>query len=331
MRHRQTEANWMSTTTRLDEVQLAVPCQLRIVGDGASAHLYWSIDEGCGDEGWRKGEPVTDCLTAFMRLADDADPQTFLRFAERFGVLGVQADGRPGNPGESPGLPPTVVEDGVTWHVEPLTAWIVYARHARALLLLSEVLRRRITARGPIHAKEMRCTLGALSNVRVEQLSPDMSPLAVSHSVNSLVENLDRVAEHGLATQQQWLGQILSRRWLAQSKLTPIVRWEEEKSTLDLEMTTFLGQSYLGKSFEKGLWSPFSLFSVLAAQLAAAFTNAGRYSQCSECGELFMMQGGRRPRLDRACFCSKECRDDGERRRKRESAARRRARERAAS
>jgi hypothetical protein len=259
-----------------------------------------------------------------MRLAHDDNPQAILRFAERFGVLGVQTDGRPGYPDESPGLPATVVEDRATWHVEPLTVWMVYANHARALLLLSEALRRQIPALGPIDAGKVLGEAKTLANVSVEQVPADMSARAVYYSVNSLAANLDRVAEHGLATQQQWLGNILSQRWLAQSKLTPCVRWDEEEPTLDLDMTTFLG-----RSDEDGLWSPFALFSVLAAQLAAAFTNAGRYSQCSMCGALYMPRG-RRARLDRSRFCSAECQADGDRRRKREAARRRRAKERAA-
>lgn len=329
MRHRPTEANRMTTTTQLDKVRPAVPCHLRIVGEGASAHLYWSINEG-----WRQGEPAADCLTAFMRLAREDDPQAFLRFAERFGVLGLQANGRPGNPDKEGCLPPAVVEDGVTWRVEPLAAWDVYARHARALLILAGALRQRVAALGPIDAGTVLRNARALNDVWVGQLPSDMRPLTVSHSVTSLARilnrvekrgltgNLERVAEHGIATQQQWLGNLLSQRWLAHSYLTPCVRWDDQKPTLDLDVTTFMGQSY-----EEGPWSPFALFSVLAGQLAAAFTNAGRYSECSECGVLYI-PSGRRARTDRARFCSEECRTEGDRRRKRDAAARRRARER---
>lgn len=313
-----TEMNRVSLATRLDEMRLAVPRKVRVVGDGDSAVLQWSIDEG-----WRQSAPLQDCLTAFMRLAEAHDPQPFLRFAERFGVLALQKNGQPGNPNMSPGLPPSLVDNEGTWRVEPLAAWAAYARHARALLLLGGALRRQIAALGPIDAGKVLGDAKALTNVSVEQFPPDMVALPVRYSVNSLVFNLGRVGKQGLTTQKQWLANVLSQYWLAQSNLTPFVRWDGEAPTLDLELTTFMG-----RSDAEGIWSPFALFSVLAGQLAAAFTNTGRYSQCSECGELFM-QSGRRPRLDRARFCSGQCQAAGARRRKREAASRRRDRERA--
>lgn len=317
MHYRPAESNRLETRTRLDEVRLAVPRQLRIVGDGASARLLWSIDNG-----WQQGEPASGCLQAFMRLAHGDDAQSALRFAERFGVLGVQADGRPGKADESPGLPPQVVENGATWRVEPLVAWFVYARHARALLVLVEALRRRIAALGPIDAAKVLREARALDGVPVEEFSAGMARLT-SYSVASLMLNLDRLMEHGLATQRLWLGHVLTLTWLEQSSLKPCLRWNGPAPALDVDMA-----SIMDRSRHVGLWSPFALFSVLASQLAAAFTNGGLYAQCSACGEFFM-PGNRRARKDRSRFCGVECRLDGERRRKRESAAKRRARERA--
>ncbi len=155
MRNPPSESTFLSPTTRLDDLQLAVPAHIRVVGSGKSACLYWSIDDG-----WTQGEPVRDCLSAFMRLSRADDPEEFLRFAERYGVLGIQADGRPGDPMSSPGLPITVVEDGVTWRVEPIAAWRVYARHARCLVVLAEALRRQIVDRGPINARKVLADAG---------------------------------------------------------------------------------------------------------------------------------------------------------------------------
>lgn len=317
----------VSTMTRLDAVRLAVPASIRLVGSGESACLYWSIDDG-----WKQGEPVTDCLSAFMRLARSDDPREFLRFAERFGVLGIRADGRPGHPTQSPNLPPTVVEDSVTRHVEPIAAWTIYARHAICLMVLAEALRRQITALGPINANKVLADAGkdlydanGPRDVPLNQVPNEMFGIVTSYSVSSLVHNLDRLSEHGLATQQLWLANALTWSWLEPSSLTPRVRWEGPEPVLDLDVTSFMGQSD-----EAGPWSSFALFSVLAGQLAAAFTNAGRYSQCSVCGELFM-QRRRRARMDRSRFCSPPCEREGELRRKRKSAAKRRARERSAA
>lgn len=318
MRQRTSESTFVSTTTRLDGVRLAVPGHLRLVGTGASSSLDWSIDDG-----WTPGEPVADALTAFLRLANADDPRVYVRFAERFGVLGIQADGRPGDPGASPGLPSPVEEDGVRWHLEPLAAWRVYARHARAVVILGDALRRRVPALGPINAGKVLRDAGMGDDAPLETLPPAMAGIVVRYGTRSLVHNLDRAGEHGLDVQRELLAHVVTSRWLDRSHLTPRLTWGGEAPGLDLDVTSFMG-----RSDDAGPWSPFALFSVLAGQLVAALSNAGRYARCSICGE-FYMQSDRRARLDRSRFCGDACQLQGERKRKRESAARRRARERA--
>ncbi len=116
------------------------------------------------------------------------------------------------------------------------------------------------------------------------------------------------------------LATAVTSLWLNRSHLTPRLTWEGDAPVLDLDVTTFMGQSH-----DAGAWSPFALFSVLTGQLVAALSNAGRYARCSTCGEFYPMNGDRRARLDRSRFCSTFCRQEGDRKRKRESAARGRA------
>lgn len=303
----------------LDTARLAVPARIRVVGDGSAAQLHWSTDEG-----WRHSAPMAGCLEAFLRLASTDDPRVYLGFAERYGVLGLQAEGRFGDAHHpSDGLPPVLVDDGARWHAEPLTAWTLYARHGRALVLLAEALRRRVASLGPIDARAVLAGAGALTDVPVDTLPPDMVAVGSRYSVRSLVLNFDRCAGHGLEVQRVWLGNTLTWSWLNQATLVPRLDWSGAEPTLDVAVAP-----YMGGSDADGPWSPFALGSVLAGQLAAAITNAGRYAQCSHCGQLFM-PAGRRARLDRRRFCSPACRLHGERQRKREHATRRRERERA--
>ncbi len=318
MRQRPSESTFVTTTTRFDETRLAVPRRIRLVGDGTSASLHWSIDGG-----WQHGEPVMDALTEFLRLVSADDPRAFLRFAERFGVLGIQEDGRPGDPKGSPGLPSIVEEEGVRWHVEPLAAWKVYARHARAVVILSEALRRQVPALGPIDAERFLRDAGMRDDDPWKTLPSAMVRFAVGYAMGNLSHNLNRAREHGLDVQRVSLATAVTSLWLNRSHLTPRLTWEGDAPVLDLDVTTFMGQSD-----DAGAWSPFALYSVLAGQLVAAISNAGRYARCSICGE-FYMPGERRARLDRSRFCSNDCQLQGDRKRKRESAARRRARERA--
>lgn len=317
MRQRPSESTFVTTTTRFDESRLAVPRWIRLVGDGTSASLHWSIDGG-----WQHGEPVMDALTEFLRLVSADDPRAFLRFAERFGVLGIQADGWPGDPEASPGLPSIVIEDGVRWHVESLAAWKIYARHARAVVILSDALRRRVAALGPINAGAVLHDLGVGDDDNLwETLPPAMFHIVVSYAMGNLVHNLNRAREHGLDVQRVSLATAVTSLWLNRSHLTPRLTWEGDAPVLDLDVTTFMGQSH-----DAGAWSPFALFSVLTGQLVAALSNAGRYARCSTCGE-FYVPSDRRPRLDRSHFCSAACRHKGEKKRKRESARQVRARD----
>ena len=112
MRRRPSESTFVTTTTQFDETRLTVPRRIRLDGDGTSTSLHWSIDDGL-----KQGEPVTDVFTAFLRIASADDPRAYMQFAERFGVLGVQADGRPGDPEASPGLPLTVEEELSLIHI----------------------------------------------------------------------------------------------------------------------------------------------------------------------------------------------------------------------
>lgn len=308
------EQDRVSMTARLDHIRLAIPRHSKVVGEGTKAKIHWCIDDG-----WYKGDEVKDCLMAFMRLANDDSPEAVIEFAERFGVLGVHSNGQIGDPARSPGLPSTVVEDGKRWHTEPVAAWVTYARNARAVLILVEGLRRHSPSQGPFSAAQYLKTNKLSEDTPLDNLPDSLLAFGANYSTHRLVQNLDRLADEGLETQQKWLGHYLTQLWIGRSGLRPCVRWDAEVPTIDLDMTTFLGQSN-----QDGLWSPFALFSVLCAQLAAATTNAGRYSQCSECGNIFMFKG-RKPRRDRARYCSSQCRDSGERRRKRDFAARRRA------
>src|SRR5215211_3937843 len=64
-------------------VTTAIPGELRAVGDA----LEWSLPGGLTD-GWREGGPAEEVLFDFLWLSD-ATAESVLRFAKKYGVLGV--------------------------------------------------------------------------------------------------------------------------------------------------------------------------------------------------------------------------------------------------
>jgi len=184
---------------------------------------------------------------------------------------------------------------------------------------LGGALRQRSPALGPIGGGQVLRGPGRGDDDPWANLPSALVRVAIRYTINNLVHNLDRAGEHGLDVQRELLAHVVTTLWLDRSHLTPRLTWGDDAPLIDLDVTTFKGRTY-----DDGPWSPFALFSVLAGQLVSAMSNAGHYARCSICGE-FYMPSDRRARLDRSRFCSTFCRQEGDRKRKRESAARGRA------
>lgn len=91
-------------------------------------------------EEWRSQAPWQGSLDQFIRLAD-APPEAILRFAQRWGVLGICNHGEPGGQFHTAhgcngvlfrGISDARVDGHVAW--EPLDAWYFYSRRTRELL-----------------------------------------------------------------------------------------------------------------------------------------------------------------------------------------------------
>jgi hypothetical protein len=108
--------------------------RVRVPGDLVleDSRLYWS--DAAFEE--REGDP-TGALDRFRRLHNGAG---VLRFAQRYGVLGLCHDGLPTSHYHGPGWCPPSSENGRRY--EPIDRWLDYARQARAMVELAIALRR---------------------------------------------------------------------------------------------------------------------------------------------------------------------------------------------
>lgn len=233
---------------------VAVPKAIRLQGD----RLLWSSDD------YREADPK-GMLEAFIRIGDAAD---VLRFAGRFGILGICEHGLPASHNPAPPGYPTVRfwepcrplgwmdGNGECW--EPLDRWFFFAGEARALLNIAENLRRGLAG------------------------SPDdWRAIYANHpkeSVDELCEALGRSVKAG----RHYISFLLWE-WLTWGNLKPALHWPTDETQPSLVMQTG------------------GTFGFLGLELLSALTGAHSIAACSGCGTPYLAE--RRPRPDRRNFC----------------------------
>ena len=307
----------------LDAARLAVPAAVRL-GPDRLEYVPGRIDEDA--EGWwRLGNRARGALNAFARLAVATNDAGFVRFAERYGVLGLTATGLPCVSPHVPGLsgPETLAE---TWHGfavswEPIPAWRVYAQNARAVMHLATRLR----LHSPVDVTAVLSEAG-LSPVTMPQasLGTGVETTAYQKRLLRIRPSIFETNMQGksLAYQRGWLAAWVTREWLGHAALTPAVTWGEDVPELHLPV----GASDLSQA--ASLWPDNMLFNVLAAQLAAFLCSGGKKpsARCAQCREPY--QPAAWPRPDRANYCPR-CGDDRKRERDAKWARESRAKQRA--
>ncbi len=292
--------------TRLDDVRVMVPTDVRV----SNGSLLWRLGDG---PGWVTGELDSGALSAFTRLAHEADDEPFGEFARRYGVLGLLPDGRPGTVTQT--FPPHMGSGEDAWFSEPLDLWRRWAICAHATLALAAALRGDVR----IDPWEVLYRAGFSS----KQLRPTQYPSNWLIDLPMLILNVTEEFDHeakcskprSLIHQRLWLGHHVARTWLGQAALAPDVMWTETIPRATLALSRWFIQPGLGP------WPENTLFSVLAVQIAAAICSRHYLATC-DCGEVFERKTS--PRADQPLRCP-ACARAVHREQKTRSAAKRRA------
>ncbi len=303
--------------------------------------------------GWRVGgeavsEPVTHCLSRFVRLADASDEQ-IVAFARTWGVLGmcmchhgsglhlgcnglteeerwwvkdwsVQLKWLRGN---SVGLDdPLGYRDGKVVlpkyrlpHWEPIDAWRYYARAYRALWNIAIDLRTGTAPPPEVWRDAYTYPAPEGQTLKIEQLAdPATWDNArvwpdLSHPNFNPAPELRRYHFTNLVSKQLHVARVMP--WLA---------WEEDDPEVVLALDVL--PSVAGEGAEP--WPGPRSFSVLTWQLAAVVTEPTGAYRCANCGTPFVPN--QKPRSDHPPYCDDEdCRRARTRQRVRRSRAKRRS------
>ncbi len=312
----------------LDGARAVVPVE--VITDGQN--LLWRTGEPWQPDdpveeyglwGFQRGDSVDGSLWAFLNLID-AEPESFVTFARRYGVLAIGANGRPSSAqavvGGDDDLPLVVEREGVRWYVEQIGAYRLYSVALRGLLSFS------IAARGedPIDGEAVLTAYG------LDRFEWEAFGLPESRNDDSAVTGLYRlwlgtlnplrlahlIGGRSSMEARSILGQEFSRTWLAWASLLPIMSWEGEP-----RLTLGFGNPHTTMMFPSGM-----AFSVIVAQALAVLQSDGfaRLDQCALCGRLF--EPAIKPGRHTVAYCA-DHKLEGERARKRKW-ARRKAQER---
>ncbi len=306
----------LTITNPLAGARTAAPTEVIVEG----SKILWRIDDDdrSGElRGFDLGGPANGALWNFIRLCNAA-PTDFADFARRYGVLAIRTDGLPGTSEvKDPGinlLPPFEMRNGQYWYVEDMEVWRSFAVGLKAIIVLAHETR----VSPDLSPFEILASYGlntltwetfGLPSFHEEGMSPHywiwmrfLSPDFVAHTV----ERLD--PEHRRA----WIASFISRTWVLYARLTPVIRWENGIAHMHLSLGTG----------DEGILPENSLFSILAAQLAAFVTSPRleRMAVCSKCGEVY--EALVRPGRHANNYCSSYCKAAGKRDRNREWAHR---------
>ena len=209
-------------------------------------------------------KPVNESgmLDAFVRIADAS---SVLRFAERYGVLGICEHGLP----DSHALPPLPIPDRWpgcrAWkeldyllYAEPVDIWLRFVAQMRALLSLAVDLR----AGSPGRTDDWRLAYSQLL------WREEIAPLALLTAGQEVEQDRVMLAER-IST------------WMQFGNVRPGLFWNDSLPAFDLTGHTF---------------------GMLGIQLLFAATRAQGISICDGCGMPYARKS--KPRKDRRNFCS---------------------------
>lgn len=233
----------------------------------------------------RKVDPK-GALDSFIRITD---AEGVLRFALRFGVLGLCKHELPA----SHNPPPPILSSDSTrsgcqaMAKEPIAAWLLYVGQARALMNIAARLQdegkpgnesewRAVYARVLSHEDAV---IADLSNLQVKALTDDVF--------------LSRV----------FLGHVIDE-WLGLANVRPQLRWDGTEPRF--------------------VFSGYNTFGALALQLILATTRSHGLAICSGCGEPYLRE--RKPQVGRRNYCPR-CKATGVHDRERKRSWRRKERE----
>ncbi|MHB8324787.1 MAG: hypothetical protein ACYDEA_12995 [Candidatus Dormibacteria bacterium] len=298
----------LAVTERRESFPYRLPSRPALGSYQGERVLVWAYLEG---ESWTTSleKPTSGCLQAFCQLGTGAD-QAILRFAQKWGPLGLCQHGRPQShlgPGlcqhalranrSELGLPSNWEpgEQGApTWHrvaYEPLDAWRRYARAARVLLEAAAYLRPSDHKIAPGEVWEAICPLPAPQRDQEDEGWPLDRPATYKGALQAIHDALGR--------------------WLSWGAVRPVPVINREKVEVTLRGWRLPGR--------------------LAVELATAVTASERESYvCDLCGALYVPPD-RRPRAGYRHYCP-ACRGkdprgwtEAKRRRQQEWRARRKA------
>lgn len=293
MAKRKELASSLAATMSLQDVKAPTPDSV----NSQDGRLLWRTGDA-----WEEGGPAVDALPAFARLAEADDDGAFVKFARRWGVLGLLQDGSPGVlSGELPPVDDPDKDASRKLHVEPIAGWRGYARHAKACLYITHALQ---TASDRIDAKRELVNAGFPGSSLAGRVGHG-HPLTEDDrlvwgrfgrlSLPRLIGNLDQVGGRPddsltagaraafwerppLDRQREWFGHHIAMTWLAFGRISPGIEWTGKGPRLSLSLHNW--QLQLGTP---SAWPPNPLVSILAAQIATSVM-FGKLTPCDHCG-----------------------------------------------
>jgi len=296
-----------------------VPTHVR----AGTARIEWGVARDADDNLWANGAPAAECLWEFVRLAGSSDTDNFVRYASRYGVLGLTRDAIPGT---ADGVRARAIEGEVSWFWEPVEAWRAWAIHAKATLALASALQ----AGDLIDPFQVLLAVGidagepddiAFAAEIAQRNAPDFEPgpdetMAYWEMVNStlspwwlarfLSDPLEEFGGDTVGTQRQAIAIMLTSLWLEYSRLTPQVQWGDGPPQVTL--TSHRSVIVMDVPDRFG-WPYGSLFPILASELVAVITDQTPIATCARCRTLRPTQIRVRP--DRLVYCT-SCRREVE-------------------
>ena len=272
---------------------------------------------------WAAGGTARSAFWAFLDLAEEPDPERFVGFARRFGVLGLwDYRTESGHRAAGEGWVPSVTDRIRTPHrfaafadpdefaekeaddllgmmYEPVAEWRRWAGEFRAAVQVAVALRADEGGR-----------------------ASDWAALGLGHEFDPETASPGAPFARDLLAQRRALAAAVQTGFLRWSGLVPVLRWDAGGPRLDLALggRHAVRQAPAPVGF---VWPENSLFPALVAQLVAVVVAGEPVALCAGCGRLHPRD--QKPRPDQPAYCGEACRAAARRKTKRESARKRRA------
>ena len=247
----------------LENASWPVPLYIRLGG----GMLFWEWDTWRGDQlsPTPSSYPGYELLQQFLNLAD-APAEQILRYALRYGVLGICEHDLPSS--HNPTCKPLSRDPDHHFHYEPIEAWRRFSGEARALLNIAAMLHH-----GKPGADEDWAAFSAATGRR--------RPIPRSEHPSGYLPGLDWTSNEVEAVAER------VNEWLSMSNIRPHFRWYAVESIPSIRLATETSQH--------------GLFAALAIQLMLAISRADGLAICSACSNSYFPK--RRPRVGQRHYC----------------------------